>query len=157
MQTTMIVGGAVAGMAAISLVAGVGTVELSQSLLDPVPMRQLVINDLEYRNGQIVQNIGPTKGSGVDGIRASWTASVKRNEYIICGPGTGSGNYRGLTTVFTPAEWTDDPQCPDKLRPGDEASATWEYRRSDGLVVSVTGTIKVWPDPDAPIVSSIGN
>ena len=156
MHNSVIVTASAVIIGAFGFSAGVGTIEVSHSLFMEAPKRNLVVNRLEYADGIITQNIGPAKGTGVDGISAVWTASIKRGEKLLCGPGSDKGNYTGENTKFTPAEWTGDPLCPDRLQRGDRASATWEWRRADGLIMSVTGTILI-TDENSPLVSRMEN
>lgn len=124
-----------AGVGVVAFVAGTA-VDLAGEAFTP-PTRIMALESLRYENGQFIQKHSVEGGP----IRATWSASVKRNGRVLCSGG-GSAPYDGHAPAdFTPSEWTRD-NCPD-LQSGDVGLAVWEYRLKNGTLVSVSGRVVI--------------
>ena len=123
-------GGLVWGM----VEAGIAIV---QKVVAPPPAVTLNLIDLRYEDGKFVQHIEP---QGADAIRAEWGAKIYRGTRWLCGAG-GVGVYDGTIHAFEPDEWTGS-KCPP-LKPGDRASATWEWEGMDRIRRSMSASITI--------------
>lgn len=130
--------GPITAIAALAVGAGVvwggieATVGAVSELLAPPPARVLELQTIEISAGEVRQHILPR---GADSIAATWAAKFTRADRVLCA-GSGGSNYTGAPTRFTPSEWVGR-DCPE-IRPGDMASATWEWRDDHGHVRSMS-------------------
>lgn len=138
MNNSLVTAAVSAAFAIGGFFAGVGGTDVAMNVVSP-PTRGLQLSALEYDTAKNVfrQKIEPV---GTQSVKAEWAANIFRGSELLCAGG-GTGNYRGITIEFTPDAWTGS-RCPP-LRPGDFASATWEYKNSEGVLVSVSGQIIV--------------
>lgn len=139
MQATMmnaITAAGISTLAAFGFVSGVGIVETATSLTGPPPARSMQLVDLHYSDGVVTQTIAVQGGP----VTATWGAEVVRGNVQLCSGG-GLAPYEGKTVSMDIDRWTGD-ECPP-LHNGDTLRATWEYKTSEGYVVSITGTAMV--------------
>lgn len=136
--------------AVVGAVSGKG---VSQFYLDANPprpeLRAMVVKNLSYddKTGLITQQVFAV---GADSIAATWAAKIERGGHILCSGGGSSvySNQRvGRPVSFSPQDWTESPvkKCPDRLKPGDILSATWEHKDGLGLLRSVSRRVTVKP------------
>ena len=134
MQNTVFLGGVTLASSLIGMVVGVGSFEVFDAVALPQE-RRLILEHLSYENGLITQR-HRVEGSAI--IQATWAAEIVRGKQQLCSGGDRAP-YEGGQKSFTPSAWTGD-DCPDLL-PGDIARASWEYKTTEGYLVSISGQI----------------
>ena len=116
----------------------VGVTQFTEALWSDPPPTDMVIYELKWDDGAVVQRLGGSDGNPVVG---DWTATFWRHDetdHILCrgsnAPGE-PGTYMGELQRYTPDEWTGD-DCPT-LVSGDRGVAAWTYVNDHGLRVTV--------------------
>lgn len=132
----------------LSAISGVGLMVGATHFVEGIwptdPIRELVVHDLRYEDGNVRQTLSNADGAA---IIADWTATIWRSgkvDEILCrGSNVPSkpGTYDGVERTYTPDDWTGDT-CPT-LQPGDYGIGAWTYRNSADIQVTITGTFSV--------------
>ena len=147
MQNTVIYVSALSATLGLSTLAGVGTIDIIQSVNKPPDPRVLHLDMLDMQNGLIYQKVSV---SGAEhGIQAQWNARITRPGTVgaLC-DGSDDWTYKnkktGEPTKFTPDEWTLD-KCPD-LQAGDHLIVSFEYATEKNHRASAGGELVITKD-----------
>lgn len=136
MQNTGIYISAALASLTISFFTTTGAIDTAERVAT-LQERQLRIVSLSYSDGLFSQS---SHVSGAPAMPARWTAEIKRGSRHLCSGG-GDSVYQTDTTTFTPSEWAGD-ECPD-IMPGDTASASWEWKDTNGFVHVISKQITI--------------
>lgn len=119
--------------AIIGVSFGAGSYDIGKALLSPERRLELKYVRFNWDAQEFEQWLQPV---GVSVIKGEWTASIYRNGKHLCSGG-GAAPYSGDPVAFDPDVWTGS-DCPDVLEKNDTATASWDYRTTDGVIVTLS-------------------
>lgn len=125
----------------------VGATQFTEALLPHPPSTDMVVHELRWDDGTVVQRLGGSDGNPVVG---DWTATFWRHgetDRILCRGSNAPnepGTYKGELQRYSPDDWTGD-DCPT-LIPGDRGVAAWTYVNHYGLRVTVAAEFYIPED-----------